>query len=149
VVVFLPVLVWNAEHDWHRSDSSLSGQPRPTNCRFAPSGIFVGLQFGLVGFILLPVVLSARRDGVAGINPTSPNCRPTKSPTVRSDNSWVAVARTNWNRNDAQSCSSVPDQDRQEHHHRDQGRRPRIRAEQPAPAPIRHQHECRYRLAAS
>ena len=38
------------------------------------------------------------------MNPTSPNCRPMKSPTVRSDNSWVAVARTNWNRNDAQSC---------------------------------------------
>ena len=27
-----------------------------------------------------------------------------KSPTVRNDNSWVAVARTNWNRNEAQSC---------------------------------------------
>src|SRR5258708_16399688 len=27
-----------------------------------------------------------------------------KSPTVRSDNSWVAVARTDWNLKDAQSC---------------------------------------------
>src|SRR5260221_13953099 len=26
------------------------------------------------------------------------------SPTVRNDHSWAAVARTNWNRNDAQSC---------------------------------------------
>src|ERR1700753_3766015 len=38
------------------------------------------------------------------IKPTSPNCRPTNSPTVRNDNSCVAVARTDWNRNDAQSC---------------------------------------------
>src|ERR1700682_4020088 len=40
------------------------------------------------------------------MNPTSPNCRPTKSPTVRNDTSWVAVARTNWNLNDAQSFSA-------------------------------------------
>ena len=26
------------------------------------------------------------------------------SPTVRNDNGWVATARTNWKRNDAQSC---------------------------------------------
>ena len=38
------------------------------------------------------------------MNPTSPNCRPMKSPTVRSDNSWVAMARTDWKRNVAQSC---------------------------------------------
>src|SRR3954452_9837074 len=38
------------------------------------------------------------------INPTSPNCRPMKSPMVRNDHSWLAVARTNWNRNDDQSC---------------------------------------------
>ncbi len=52
--------------------------------------------------------VNATPDKTTGnrINPTSPNCRPIKSPTVRSDNSWVAVARTNWNRNDAQSCWS-------------------------------------------
>src|SRR5258708_15136949 len=38
------------------------------------------------------------------MKPTNPNCRPMKSATVRSDNSWVAVARTNWNLNEAQSC---------------------------------------------
>src|SRR5216683_1848015 len=50
--------------------------------------------------------VNARPDKTTGsrINPTSPNCRPMKSPTVRSDNSWVALARTNWNLNDAQSC---------------------------------------------
>src|SRR5258708_39987541 len=37
------------------------------------------------------------------MNPTSPNCRPKYSPSVRNDNSWVAVTRTNWNLNDAQS----------------------------------------------
>src|SRR5215208_1073454 len=37
-------------------------------------------------------------------NPTSPNCKPIKSPTVRNDHWFVAVARTNWNRNEAQSC---------------------------------------------
>src|SRR6266849_9655966 len=51
-------------------------------------------------------IVNAAPDNTTGsrINPTSPNCRPTKSPTVRSDNSLVAVARTSWNRNDAQSC---------------------------------------------
>ena len=41
-----------------RSGSSSCGPPRPTNCRCARVGDFIGLQFGLVGFILLPVVLS-------------------------------------------------------------------------------------------
>src|SRR5467141_3784875 len=50
--------------------------------------------------------VNAAPDKTTGsrINPTSPNCRPMKSPTVRNDHSWVAVARTNWNLNDAQSC---------------------------------------------
>ncbi len=50
----------------------------------------------------------ATPDSTTGsrMNPTSPNCRPMKSPTVRNDISWVAAARTNWNRNDAQSCSA-------------------------------------------
>src|ERR1700681_3808118 len=38
------------------------------------------------------------------MNPTNTNCRPMKSPTERNDNSCVAVARTNWNLNDAKSC---------------------------------------------
>ena len=41
-----------------RSDSSSCAPPRPMNCRCARSAIIIGLQFGLVGFILLPVVLS-------------------------------------------------------------------------------------------
>ena len=37
-------------------------------------------------------------------NPTRPNCIPKNSPTVRNDHPWVATARTNWKRNEAQSC---------------------------------------------
>src|SRR6266853_5405128 len=50
--------------------------------------------------------VNASPDNTTGsrMNPTNPNCRPMKSATVRSDSSWVAVARTNWNLNDAQSC---------------------------------------------
>ena len=50
--------------------------------------------------------VKATPDNTTGsrMNPTNPNCRPIKSATVRSDSSWVAVARTNWNLNDAQSC---------------------------------------------
>jgi 4-amino-4-deoxy-L-arabinose transferase-like glycosyltransferase len=60
-VLFLPVLIWNAGHDWAsfrfqmvRATASheLSSQSLRT------LGDFIGLQLGLVGFILLPVVLS-------------------------------------------------------------------------------------------
>ena len=59
-VLFLPVLIWNAGHDWAsfrfqmvRATASheLSSQSLRT------LGDFIGLQLGLVGFILLPVVL--------------------------------------------------------------------------------------------
>ena len=70
VVVFLPVLVWNAGHDW----ASFRFQPVRATATHQLSlrtlGDFIGLQFGLVGFILLPVVSVRRRaDGVAGIPP--------------------------------------------------------------------------------
>src|SRR4051794_32322222 len=50
--------------------------------------------------------VSATPDSTTGSStgPTWPNCRPKNSPTVRSEYSWVADARTNWNLNDAQSC---------------------------------------------
>ena len=50
--------------------------------------------------------VKATPDNTTGsrMNPTNPNCRPIKSATVRNDSPWVAVARTNWNLNDAQSC---------------------------------------------
>jgi 4-amino-4-deoxy-L-arabinose transferase-like glycosyltransferase len=75
VALFLPVLLWNAGHDWasFRFQSVRATATHELSLRTA--GEFVGLQFGLVGFILLPVVLSGvaltawrgyrRRDAVA------------------------------------------------------------------------------------
>ena len=58
VVVFLPVLVWNAEHDWasFRFQSVRAIATHELSLRTV--GDFLGLQFGLVGFIMFPVVLS-------------------------------------------------------------------------------------------
>src|SRR5450755_2653691 len=52
--------------------------------------------------------VSASPDKTTGsrMNPTSPNCRPKNSPTLRNDTSWVALTRTNWNPNEAQSFSA-------------------------------------------
>jgi 4-amino-4-deoxy-L-arabinose transferase-like glycosyltransferase len=58
VVLFLPVLVWNAEHDW----AALKFQSVRATATHALSlrtvGDYIGLQFGQVGIILLPVVLT-------------------------------------------------------------------------------------------
>src|SRR6266446_2332097 len=58
VVVFSPVLIWNAQHDW----ASFRFQSVRATATHEISGRtiadYIGLQFGLVGFILLPVVLS-------------------------------------------------------------------------------------------
>ena len=58
VVLFSPVLVWNAGHDWatFRFQSVRAIATHELSLRTV--GDFIGLQFGLVGFILLPVVLS-------------------------------------------------------------------------------------------
>ena len=58
VVVFLPVLIWNGEHDWasFRFQSVRAIATHELSLRTV--GDFIGLQFGLVGFVLLPVVLS-------------------------------------------------------------------------------------------
>ncbi len=75
VALFLPVLLWNAGHDWasFRFQSVRATATHELSLR--TFGEFLGLQFGLVGFILLPVVLSGvaltawrgyrRRDAVA------------------------------------------------------------------------------------
>ena len=57
-IVFLPVLIWNAEHDWasFRFQFVRAVAAHPFSLRTV--GEFIGLQFGLVGFVLLPVVLS-------------------------------------------------------------------------------------------
>jgi 4-amino-4-deoxy-L-arabinose transferase-like glycosyltransferase len=58
VVLFSPVLIWNAGHDWasFRFQSVRATAAHELSLRTV--GDFIGLQFGLVGFILLPVVLS-------------------------------------------------------------------------------------------
>jgi 4-amino-4-deoxy-L-arabinose transferase-like glycosyltransferase len=58
VVLFLPVLVWNAEHDWASFRFQSVRATATHQWSFRTVGDFIGLQFGLVGFILLPVVLS-------------------------------------------------------------------------------------------
>ncbi|WP_456705078.1 glycosyltransferase family 39 protein [Bradyrhizobium sp. USDA 4449] len=56
--VFSPVLIWNAQHDW----ASFRFQGVRATANYGISlrtiGDYIGLQFGLVGFVMLPVVLS-------------------------------------------------------------------------------------------
>jgi hypothetical protein len=58
VVVFLPVLIWNAGHDWASFRFQFVRAIATHELSFRTVGEFIGLQFGLVGIILLPVVLS-------------------------------------------------------------------------------------------
>ncbi|SDJ21578.1 Dolichyl-phosphate-mannose-protein mannosyltransferase [Bradyrhizobium lablabi] len=58
VVVFLPVLIWNAQHDWASFRFQFVRAVADHELSFRTVGDFIGLQFGLVGFVLLPVVLS-------------------------------------------------------------------------------------------
>jgi 4-amino-4-deoxy-L-arabinose transferase-like glycosyltransferase len=81
VVVFSPVLIWNAQHDWasFRFQSVRAVATHELSLRTL--GDFFGLQFFLVGPILLPVLLSAvsltawrgfrRRDAIAILLSTS------------------------------------------------------------------------------
>jgi dolichyl-phosphate-mannose-protein mannosyltransferase len=57
LTVFLPVLLWNAEHGWASFRFQLVRATATHAFSLRTVGDFVGLQFGLVGFILLPVVL--------------------------------------------------------------------------------------------
>jgi dolichyl-phosphate-mannose-protein mannosyltransferase len=59
IVLFSPVLIWNAQHDWasFRFQSVRAVATHELSLRTV--GDFVGLQFFLVGPILLPVLLSA------------------------------------------------------------------------------------------
>ena len=58
VFVFSPVLIWNYQHDWasFRFQFVRAVADHPMSLRTV--GEFFGLQFGLVGFVLLPVVIS-------------------------------------------------------------------------------------------
>ena len=58
VALFLPVLIWNAGHDWASFRFQWVRAAAAHELSLRTLGDFIGLQFGLVGFVLLPVVLS-------------------------------------------------------------------------------------------
>jgi 4-amino-4-deoxy-L-arabinose transferase-like glycosyltransferase len=62
LLLFMPVVIWNMQHDWAsfrfqavRAASATSEH----HWSLRTFGEFIGMQFGLVGFVLLPVVLTA------------------------------------------------------------------------------------------
>ena len=57
VVVFLPVLIWNGEHDWASFRFQFVRAVAIHEWSLRTIGDYIGIQFGLVGFVLLPVVL--------------------------------------------------------------------------------------------
>ena len=59
VALFAPVLIWNAGHDWASFRFQFVRAVATHGWSLRTVGDFIGLQFGLVGFISLPVVLSA------------------------------------------------------------------------------------------
>jgi 4-amino-4-deoxy-L-arabinose transferase-like glycosyltransferase len=58
LILFLPVLMWNAGHDWASFRFQLVRAVATHQISLRTVGDYIGLQFGLVGFVLLPVVLS-------------------------------------------------------------------------------------------
>ena len=58
LVLFSPVLIWNAQHDWASFRFQLVRATSIHDVSLRTVGDYIGLQFGLVGFVLLPVVLS-------------------------------------------------------------------------------------------
>jgi 4-amino-4-deoxy-L-arabinose transferase-like glycosyltransferase len=58
ILLFTPVLVWNMQHDWasFRFQAVRATAAHPWS--ISTLGEFIGMQFGLVGFVLLPVVLT-------------------------------------------------------------------------------------------
>jgi 4-amino-4-deoxy-L-arabinose transferase-like glycosyltransferase len=58
LALFMPVLIWNAGHDWASFRFQLVRATASHEWSWRTLGDFIGLQFGLVGIILLPVVLS-------------------------------------------------------------------------------------------
>ncbi|BAM87564.1 putative glycosyl transferase [Bradyrhizobium oligotrophicum S58] len=59
LAVFSPVLIWNAQHDWASFRFQFVRAIAPREFSFRTLGDYIGLQFGQVGFVLLPVALCA------------------------------------------------------------------------------------------
>jgi 4-amino-4-deoxy-L-arabinose transferase-like glycosyltransferase len=58
LIVFSPVLIWNTQHDWASFKFQLVRATVAHEISGRTVADYIGLQFGLVGFVLLPVVLS-------------------------------------------------------------------------------------------
>jgi Dolichyl-phosphate-mannose-protein mannosyltransferase len=58
LALFVPVLIWNIQHDWASFRFQFVRVMATHRWSLRTLGEFIGLQFGLVGFILLPVVLT-------------------------------------------------------------------------------------------
>ncbi|MGY4306316.1 4-amino-4-deoxy-L-arabinose transferase-like glycosyltransferase [Bradyrhizobium sp. USDA 4369] len=59
LAVFSPVLIWNVQHDWASFRFQLVRATAPREFSWRTLGDYIGLQLGQVGFVLLPVTLSA------------------------------------------------------------------------------------------
>ena len=59
LAVFSPVLIWNVQHDWASFRFQLVRATAPRDFSWRTVGDYIGLQLGQVGFVLLPVTLSA------------------------------------------------------------------------------------------
>ncbi len=57
-LLFLPAVIWNMQHDWASFRFQFVRAAATHEWSLRTLGEFIGLQFGLVGFILLPVVLT-------------------------------------------------------------------------------------------
>lgn len=59
LLVFAPVLIWNAQHDWDSFKFQLVRATTSRELSLRTLGDYLGLQFGQVGILVLPVTLSA------------------------------------------------------------------------------------------
>ena len=58
LLLFMPVVIWNMQHDWASFRFQAVRATASHQWSLRTFGEFLGLQFGLVGFVLLPVVLT-------------------------------------------------------------------------------------------
>src|SRR5581483_10322342 len=59
ILIFSPVLIWNYQHDWATFRFQSVRATTSYGLSLRTFGDFIGLQWGLVGFVLFPVVLVA------------------------------------------------------------------------------------------
>jgi hypothetical protein len=57
-IIFAPVVIWNHGHEWASFRFQFVRAAATNEFSWRTIGDFIGLQLGLVGFVLLPVVLS-------------------------------------------------------------------------------------------